>query len=439
MGVDSALLREMLMTPQIFLLAGLTIAVFTDPYLSFKHKIIMQVIVILAASLVVQNVVEDWLSGEHPNVEVRTAFAMCGYILRPLIILLFCHVVSPERKHTAGWILIGINTAVYLLLVPPTHLVFWISQDNHYQGGPLSRTCIIISFILLAHLVYLTVVENRRTRKWALCLPVAIIVAIIVSIYQDYEIGGEQQPVAFLTMAIVGGSVFYYIWLHMQFVWKHEDAMHAQQRIQIMMSQIQPHFMYNTLATVQALCYTDPEKAAGTVEKFARYLRQNLDSLSETNLVPFRKELEHTQIYADIEMVMYPTVHVEWDIGEDDFQLPALTVQPLVENAIRYGARARSEGYVLITTRREDGGVTISISDNGKGFDPSTAVADSTRSHIGLKNVRERLEKMCDGGLEINSVIGEGTTVTIWIPDPPPEAEKNPRRKNLPAESRSDG
>ena len=119
--------------------------------------------------------------------------------------------------------------------------------------------------------------------------------------------------------------------------------------------------------------------------------------------------------------------------------LPPLTVQPLVENAIRYGARARSEGYVLITTRREDGGVTISISDNGKGFDPSTAVADSTRSHIGLKNVRERLEKMCDGGLEINSVIGEGTTVTIWIPDPPPEAEKNPRRKNLPAESRSDG
>ena len=441
MGVDSNLLREMLMTPQIFLLVGLTVAVFTDTYLSRKHKMLMQVIFILAMSLVVQNVVEDWLACEHPNIQTRTGFAMYGYIVRPLFLLLFCHIVAPDRKHIAGWILLGLNTVIYLLLVPGTHLVFWIAADNHYQSGPLSRTCIVISFILLAHLLYLTVAENRKTRKRALWLPITIIIFIFVSIFQDYEIGGEQQPVAFLTMAIVGGSVFYYIWLHMQFAWKHEDAMHAQQRIQIMMSQIQPHFMYNTLATVQALCYSNPEEAAGTVEKFARYLRQNLDSLSETNLVPFRKELEHTQIYADIEMVMYPSVHVEWDIGEDDFLLPALTVQPIVENAIRYGARSRSEGKVVISTRREDGGVMIRVTDNGKGFDPNAVPLDTNRSHIGLKNVNERLEKMCNGALDVQSVIGEGTTVTLWIPDPPPETEdgKKPGRKKLPDKARNDG
>ena len=261
MGVDSNLLREMLMTPQIFLLVGLTVAVFTDTYLSRKHKMLMQVIFILAMSLVVQNVVEDWLACEHPNIQMRTGFAMYGYIVRPLFLLLFCHIVAPDRKHIAGWILLGLNTVIYLLLVPGTHLVFWIAADNHYQSGPLSRTCIITSFILLGHLLYLTVAENRKTRKRALWLPITIIIFIFVSIFQDYEIGGEQQPVAFLTMAIVGGSVFYYIWLHMQFAWKHEDAMHAQQRIQIMMSQIQPHFLYNTLATISALCRREPEAA----------------------------------------------------------------------------------------------------------------------------------------------------------------------------------
>ena len=134
MGVDSNLLREMLMTPQIFLLVGLTIAVFTDTYLSRTHKMLMQVIFILAMSLVVQNVVEDWLACEHPNIQMRTGFAMYGYIVRPLFLLLFCHIVAPDRKHTAGWILLGLNTAIYLLLVPMTKLVFWIAADNHYQG-----------------------------------------------------------------------------------------------------------------------------------------------------------------------------------------------------------------------------------------------------------------------------------------------------------------
>ena len=88
MGVDSNLLREMLMTPQIFLLVGLTVAVFTDTYLSRKHKMLMQVIFILAMSLVVQNVVEDWLACEHPNIQTRTGFAMycsccCSAILWP--------------------------------------------------------------------------------------------------------------------------------------------------------------------------------------------------------------------------------------------------------------------------------------------------------------------------------------------------------------------
>ena len=96
---------------------------------------LMQVIFILAMSLVVQNVVEDWLACEHPNIQTRTGFAMYGYIVRPLFLLLFCHIVAPDRKHTAGWILLGLNTAIYLLLVPGIVIALTVFAINLMGDG----------------------------------------------------------------------------------------------------------------------------------------------------------------------------------------------------------------------------------------------------------------------------------------------------------------
>ena len=103
--------------------------------------------------------------------------------------------------------------------------------------------------------------------------------------------------------------LLYYIWLHLQFVREHENDLKAQQRIQIMMSQIQPHFMYNTLATIQALCLSDPQKAFDTTALFSAYLRDNIDSLSKSDLIPVHKELQHTKIYTDIEMIRYTSFY----------------------------------------------------------------------------------------------------------------------------------
>ena len=92
-----------------------------------------------------------------------------------------------------------------------------------------------------------------------------------------------------------------------------------------------------------------------------------------------------------------------------------LTVQPIVENAIRHGVRVREEGLVTVRTRRTTGQHEIIIEDNGKGFDVEKAMqADDT--HIGLRNVRERIEHVAKGTMEIRSVIGEGTSITIRIP-----------------------
>ena len=114
-------------------------------------------------------------------------------------------------------------------------------------------------------------------------------------------------------------------------------------------------------------------------------------------------------------MIRFPNVRVDYGVTDVDFSVPALTVQPLVENAIRHGVRIRKEGIVTVSSRRTELCHEIVISDNGKGFDTDLLkTADGT--HIGVRNVRERLERMCGGTLAVESVIGEGTTVTIRIP-----------------------
>ena len=287
--------------------------------------------------------------------------------------------------------------------------------ESCYHAGPAAPSCLLVSLFLLADLFRNTVKNRRIIRKRGLWIPSFVLLMILFSIYLDYNIKEGQVSISCLTIAITVGSVFYYIWLHQQFVQKHEQDMMAAQRIRIMMSQIQPHFLYNTIATFKALAGKNPEKAEEVAEKFSVYLRQNLDSLSIDGCIPFEKELEHTRTYAEIEMVRFENVRVEFDLQDLDFGVPPLSLQPLVENAIRHGVRIREEGIVRVSTRRTADGHEIVVADNGEGFD-TRVIEEAAGKHIGIRNVRERIETMCGGTLQIDSKCGEGTTVTIRIP-----------------------
>lgn len=106
---------------------------------------------------------------------------------------------------------------------------------------------------------------------------------------------------------------------------------------------------------------------------------------------------------------------MDYSIEDGGFCLPALTVQPLVENAIRHGVRKRDPGVVSIAARRETDAHLITVRDNGVGFDVSAA-NEAGNDHIGIRNVRDRLEKLCGGTLRLDSRIGEGTVAEIRIP-----------------------
>ena len=188
-----------------------------------------------------------------------------------------------------------------------------------------------------------------------------------------------------------------------------------ENRIAIMISQIQPHFIYNTLGTIQQLCKEDPQQAANLVHSFSVYLRGNFSELDNTAPIRFTKELDHVRCYTDIELVRFPDMTVEYDIQTDGFLLPALAVQPLVENAIKHGLMGREEGgTVTVTAYETETHYCVKVADDGVGFDENQPL--DRRKHVGIRNVRERLQIMCGGTLTVESQPGVGTTALIQIP-----------------------
>ena len=193
--------------------------------------------------------------------------------------------------------------------------------------------------------------------------------------------------------------------------------------VQVMVSQIRPHFVYNTLSSIAILCDIDPQTAKEAAITFAKYLRANMDALKQKAPVPFTVELEHLKNYLYIEKLRFAdALNVEYDIQTTDFELPILSIQPLAENAVKHGVGMKKYGgTVKITTRETDRAYEVVVSDDGVGFDPEEArkrqeTKSDGKSHVGMENTRKRLKEMCGADIVIESRIGEGTTARVIIP-----------------------
>ena len=189
----------------------------------------------------------------------------------------------------------------------------------------------------------------------------------------------------------------------------------ADSRISTMMSQIRPHFIYNTLGSIEQLCELDPPKAGELVHNFAKYLRGNFGELDNPRPILMSQEMAHVRHYIYIETVRFPDMTFTYEKKSEDFRLPALTVQPLVENAIKHGLmKLPKGGSIRVVSYETDTEYCITVEDDGVGFDTSQLLDD--KEHIGIRNIRDRLQVMVGGKLEIESVQGVGTKVQITIP-----------------------
>ena len=404
------------LVPPVLFLLGLTFTVVIDPYFRRDHRRILLIIAALCLTLIAQNYWDYALTVGPPRQTLRTIVSIYGYCVRPVILILFLYIVQPEGKRWYWWLLAGLNAAVYFTALFCS-VSFWIDQWNYYHSGPLAPSCLVTSVILLISLSIRTYRGRGAPGKWSIWIPTFVIVLIVASVSLDYRVSEGQMPISFLTIAIVFGSVFYYIWLHLQFVRAHERDLMASQRIQLMLSQIKPHFLFNALGAIEALCDSDPRAAKHATVEFAQYLRGNVNSLSEEGVIPFEKELEHTRLYLDLEQIRFEdALKVEYDIACSDFPIPTLTLEPIVENAVRHGVRGNANGRGTVTLAARDCGdhYEVRVTDDGPGFDPDALSGDM--SHVGLRNVRERLKTVCGGSLTIESAARRGTTVTIRLP-----------------------
>ena len=239
-------------------------------------------------------------------------------------------------------------------------------------------------------------------------------------------------PVVFIILTVLLGADILLVFLLLKQRKKSErqmdDIEEMDTRIQelqtsIALSQIKPHFLYNALNTIYVLCGKDLAKGRQAISDLSDYLRSNIGSIDSRLPIPFEKELEHVKKYLALEELRFPDEFtVSCVTPVTDFTIPALTIQPLVENAVRHGVVQREEGgIILITTRETASHYIVSITDNGPGFEPDSLAeaSDQGRSggeHIGIRNVRERLARLSGGELEIRSTTGYGTEAVIRIP-----------------------
>ena len=193
------------------------------------------------------------------------------------------------------------------------------------------------------------------------------------------------------------------------------EAELQKSRISIMLSQIQPHFIYNTLGTIERMCLKDPEKAFDLVRNFSLYLRGNFSELDSVTPIRFAEELKHVEYYVNIEKVRFPDMNIAYDIEATEFVLPALSVQPLVENAIKHGLmRLETGGTVSIHSYETPTHFCVEVKDDGIGFDTSLPIDE--KKHVGLRNIQGRLKAMVDGDLILESKPDTGTKAVIMIP-----------------------
>lgn len=180
-----------------------------------------------------------------------------------------------------------------------------------------------------------------------------------------------------------------------------------------LLSQISTHFFYHTLNALQALIILKPQSAYKMAGDFSRYLRFNIDAIAVGGgIVSFKEELRAVRAYADInELQLGDRLHVIFDVPDVDFKIPALTIEPIVGNAILHGIKPKvGGGTVRVTLTQDETNWYVTVADDGLGFDISQQPKETS---IGLSNVRQRIKKFPGCSLEIDSKPGQGTTVVL--------------------------
>ncbi len=336
-------------------------------------------------------------------------------ILIPLLTIYLLHCCGEDLRTSRLLCIIAALTVVFLIMLalsPFTSLFYSATPENYLIRGPLYPLMIVlIDVTMLLNLSGLIRRRNILSKKYYyaflvsfLPMTAAMLIHLFVSVFTFFEI----------SLSICALAMFVIILSDQIEQNMRQQREIAHQRASIMVLQMRPHFIHNTMTGIYYLCGQDPKKAQQVTMDFNTYLRKNFTAIVSEKPVPFSEELEHTRAYLAVEQVQFEDLlFVDFDTPYISFLIPPLTLQPIVENAVKHGMDPDSEPlHISIRTRETDSGSEIIVEDNGPGFDP----ADVGEPHLTLTNIRQRLDFMCGGKMEITPRETGGTMVKVTIP-----------------------
>jgi len=289
--------------------------------------------------------------------------------------------------------------------------MFFTAESGEYLR---SKTMIIsqgYQFVILV-IVFITSAVNKKLLlreqiAFTLYCLLPFVAILLQNVFKGYAI-------AYASIIIAIEILFFFINVSKNITIAQQEEANKEAQIKVMMSQIQPHFIYNSLSSISTLIPINPDKAQKALDDFTEYLRHNLSSLSETKLIPFESEFRHIETFIALEKIRFnDRINTYFDIKAKDFFVPPLSLQPIVENAIKHGILNRIEGGTLtIRTFETDDAYVVRIIDDGVGFDINSVDFESN-THIGINNIKSRLNAMCNAEIEIESEPGQGTEVRV--------------------------
>ena len=332
-----------------------------------------------------------------------------GYLLH------FCR--EDLRKSTLFRLVIGLWGIYFILLgiAQCTTFLYYVTPDNEFIRG--SWHPLLVAPLAAIMLLNLAGVIRRRNR-----LPDKYYVAFLIHLL-PMTVATLIHAVIYVPLLVVFGlsfsmlSMFGIILCDQIEQYMRQQREIAHQRASIMVLQMRPHFIFNTMMSIYYLCAQDSKKAQQVTLDFTSYLRKNFSAIASENTIPFANELEHTRAYLAVEQVQFEDgLFVEYDTPHTRFRVPPLTLQPIVENAVKHGMDPDSAPLrICIRTRETDAGHEITVEDNGPGFAQTNM--DESEPHIALANIQQRLEIMCGGKLTVMPREGGGTVVKVILPE----------------------
>ena len=368
----------------------------------------------------------DWIFptiASFPERIILSAATALYYVASAFVLYFFIRYIMEYLQLTGrakkvcliyAMVLCGIQI-VFALISPFTGSIFYVTTDG-YQRGPLF---LISQFVpLFCYLLFMALIIIYRGK-----LLRREVIFFLLYIFISLGCGAVQMAMRGIAIVNAGVTIATLIIL-MNVQFEHEVTMKEQERelaehrIGIMLSQIQPHFLYNSLGAIYHLCESDPRTARKAIKNFSEFLRGNMESLKSREPIAFEAELNHAANYLYLEQQRFgDKLQVIYQITTEDFLIPPLTLQPLVENAVQHGVlNRRNGGTIVIRTEKTDECAVVMVFDNGVGMEKAKGIHSlGDRAHIGISNVRSRLKEMMGGSLDIESS-GEGTTAIIRIP-----------------------